>query len=135
MRAPYKIPNPGSQGSDVGPGGKWASYSDKYCNAFGVGQHAYLDGISLPCISAGAHRHVLMNNLNTVCADNYNPKPVQFTDDKYYYQEAPCNFYSYFLHRRAIDRKCYGFPYDDYANGSSYIEHGSVTWIELAIGW
>jgi hypothetical protein len=123
MRAPWKIPNPGTNGSDVGPNGKYVSYSDKYAAKFGVGQHAYLDGIQEPKTSAGMHRHVM------------GLTDAQQNDAAFFYKAAPCNFYSYFLHRRAIDNKCYGFPYDDYANWSSYIEHGSISWVEVAIGY
>jgi hypothetical protein len=123
MVAPYRIPNPGSNGSAVAPGGKYSTYSDKYCAAFGVGSTPYLNGIALPQTSAGAHRHVL------------GMTSAQQNDDKNYYKAAPCNFYSYFLHRRAVANKCYGFPYDDYANGSSYLEHGNVSWVEIAVGY
>jgi hypothetical protein len=133
MQAPYKIPNPGTNGSDVGPGGKYATYNDKYCQAFGIGETPYLNGIAQPCRSAGCYRHVMTQGGCDVPAGT--PYPVQMTDDKYFYQAAPCSFYSYFLHRRAIDGKCYGFPYDDFANGSSYIEHGNVTWVEIAVGY
>jgi hypothetical protein len=123
MRAPYKIPNAGTNGSDVGPGGKYATYSDKYCTAFGIGQTPYLNGIPLPKNSAACHRHVL------------GLTDAQMLIDTNFYKAAPCNFYSYFLHRRATANKCYGFPYDDYANGSSYLEHGNVSWLEIAVGY
>lgn len=123
MLAPYKIPNPGHNGSDVGPGGKYENYSNKYCAANGVNQRAYLDGIAEPKTSAGAHRHVL------------GMTAAQQNNDKNYYQSAPANYYSYFLHRRSQANKCYGFPYDDYANGSSYLEHGNITWVEIAVGY
>ncbi len=131
MQAPYKIPNPGTNGSDVGPGGKYATYSDKYCAAFGVGETPYLNGIASPCISAACYRHVMISG----GCDNNADIPIQMQDDSYFYKAAPCCFYSYFLHRRSIDNKCYGFPYDDWENWSSYIEHGNVSWLELAVGY
>ncbi len=123
MQAPYKIPNPGTTGSDIGPGGKYASYLDKYCSAFGVTQTPYLNGINDAVTEGAVARHVLgMTN-------------AQQADSKYHYKAAPCDFYAYFLHRRAYDFKCYGFPYDDSWNWSSFIEHGNVSWFELAVGY
>jgi hypothetical protein len=123
IRAPYRIPNPGSSGGQLATGGKYASYWTKYCTAFGVNASAYLNGIALPKTSAGCHRHVM------------GMTDAQQNDERNFYQAAPCNFYSYFLHRRAVANKCYGFPYDDYANGSSYLEHPNVSWLAIAIGY
>ncbi len=133
MQAPYRIPNPGASGSDVSTGGKYASYSDKYCQSFGITQTPYLNGISQPCRSAACYRHVMVQGGCDLPAGT--PLPAQMTNEDNFYQTAPCCFYSYFLHRRALDNKCYGFPYDDVANGSSYVEHGNVSWLEIAVGW
>jgi hypothetical protein len=114
IQAPYRIPNPGA--GEFRSGGKYANYWSTY------GPNPYTTNLG-PQPSAASNRHVI--GLTT----------QQQADDKYHYKETPCNFYSYFLHRRAIDRKCYGFPYDDYANWSSYIEHGNVSWLILAVGY
>jgi len=124
MLAPYRIPNPGTNGSDVGPGGKYATYADKYCTANGLtGVTPYLNNINDANTEGAAHRHVL------------GMTAAQQADSQYHYQAAPCDFYAYFLHRRALDFKCYGFPYDDSYNWSSFIQHGSVSWLEIAVGY
>jgi len=123
IQAPYRIPNPGSNGAALATGGKYANYWTKYCQAFNVNASAYLNGIASPDTSAACHRHVMgMTN-------------DQRANDTNYYKATPCNFYSYFLHRRAMANKCYGFPYDDVANGSSYLEHGNVSWLAIAVGY
>jgi hypothetical protein len=121
IQAPYRIPNPAN--GQIGRNGQYADYWNKYTAAFGINAQAYLDGIPEPKISAGCHRHVMGLSV------------AEQADDHNYYKEAPCNFYSYFLHRRAIDGRCYGFPYDDYANWSSYIEHGAAQWVAIAVGY
>jgi hypothetical protein len=123
MRAPYRIPNPGTSGSPLATGGTYASYWTKYCQAFGVTATAYLNGIKSPDTSAACHRHTM------------GMTDAQRADDKNFYKAAPCNFYSFFLHRRAIDGRCYGFPYDDSQNWSSYLEHGNVSWMAIAVGY
>ena len=118
VKAPYRIPNPGGDNNSggFGAGGTYVNYWGSY------GPNPYNADLG-PQPSAASNRHVI--GLTT----------AQQADWNYHYKSTPCNFYSYFLHRRAYDKKCYGFPYDDYANWSSYIEHGSISWLELAVGY
>jgi hypothetical protein len=122
LQAPYRIPNPGAT-PNFQTGGLYAHYWDAYAATVGVTAGPYLNGISSPQTSAGMHRHVL-----ELSAANQQL-------DTYYYQKAPSNYYSYFLHRRAMDRRQYGFPYDDCYGWSSYISHGSAQWLLVAVGY
>jgi hypothetical protein len=122
LQAPCRIPNPGAT-PQFSTGGLYAHYWDAYAASVGVTAGPYLNGIASPQISAGMHRHVMQLS----AADQQL--------DKNYYQAAPCNFYSYFLHRRAIDRHQYGFPYDDCYGWSSYISHGNAQWLLIAVGY
>lgn len=122
LQAPYRIPNPGGT-PQFSTGGLYAHYWDAYAASVGVTAGPYLNGIASPQVSAGMHRHVMQLS----AADQQL--------DKNFYQAAPCNFYSYFLHRRAIDRHQYGFPYDDCYGWSSYISHGNAQWLLLAVGY
>jgi len=52
-----------------------------------------------------------------------------------FYQAAPANYYSKFWHDHDINRLSYGFPYDDYAEQSSFISHGNPQWLLVAVGF
>jgi Beta-1,3-glucanase len=124
IQAPYKIPHPGYPGTALASDGKYAHYSDKYLQAFGAPVNpGYLSNLGGPQTEGNSHRHVL--GMTT----------AQAADGNNFYKATPCDFYANFLHRRAFDSKCYAFPYDDYNNWSSYIEHGNVSWLILAIGY
>jgi len=56
-------------------------------------------------------------------------------DSAMYYQTAPCNYFSRWCHRRAIDNLTYGFAYDDDGGHESYMNPNNVQWIAVAIGW
>jgi hypothetical protein len=124
IQAPYKIPHPGYPNTALASNGTYAHYSDKYLQAFGAPVNpGYLSNLGGPKTEGNAHRHVL--EMTT----------AQQADGNNFYKATPCDFYANFLHRRAFDSKCYAFPYDDYNNWSSYIEHGNVSWLILAIGY
>jgi hypothetical protein len=59
----------------------------------------------------------------------------KWMDASLFYQKTPCNFYSRFMHRRSLRNKCYGFPYDDYANQAAFISHGGAQWLIIAVGY
>jgi hypothetical protein len=59
----------------------------------------------------------------------------QKTDTAYYYKEAPCNYFSYWCHRRSINNFCYGFPFDDDGGHAAFMDPSNVLWIAVAIGW
>jgi hypothetical protein len=84
---------------------------------------------SSPDWSSAINRHVALL-----------PQGVQyenwrFKDTASYYHGTPCNYFSYWCHRRSINNYCYGYPYDDDGAHEAYINIGNVQWIAVAIGW
>jgi hypothetical protein len=121
IQAPFRIPDPGMT-PNFSTGGLYAHYWDAYQASVGVSAGPYC-GINDPVKSSGLHRHTLELPL------------TQQQNGKYHYLKAPCNFYSYFFHRRAILRLQYGFPYDDCYGFSSFIAHGNAQWLIIAVGY
>jgi hypothetical protein len=80
-----------------------------------------------PNYSAALNRHVATLPQGTSYS-NWN-------NDANYYKAAPCNYYSKWCHRRSLHNLCYGFPYDDVGNHSSFVQQGNVQWVAIAIGW
>jgi hypothetical protein len=80
-----------------------------------------------PNYSAALNRHVATLPQGTSYS-NWN-------NDTNYYKAAPCNYYSKWCHRRSLHNLCYGIPYDDVGNHSSFVQQNSVQWIAIAIGW
>jgi hypothetical protein len=117
IKGQARIVNPG--GGQFGNGGIYANYWGSYSgNPFTTGMD--------PKGSSEACRHLVGGT------------DAQELDWHTHYKATPNNFYGYFLHRRAFDFKCYGYPYDDYMNWSSYIStdyHSSVSWLILAVGY
>ncbi len=60
-----------------------------------------------PAFCAAFNRHV--------AAD-----PADWRDASKFYAQEPSNWYSKFLHEHSIDKKAYGFCYDDYADQAAY---------------
>jgi len=60
-----------------------------------------------PQFCAAINRHVLAD-------------PADWHDAAKFYQAAPCNWYSKFLHEHTLDHKCYGFCYDDVSEQAAF---------------
>jgi hypothetical protein len=84
---------------------------------------------SSPDWSSAINRHVALLPQGVEYAN------WRFKDTASYYQGTPCNYYSYWCHRRAINNLCYGYPYDDDGAHESYIQISNIQWIAVAIGW
>ena len=82
---------------------------------------------SSPDYSAAVNRHVGTLPKGTNNAIWYN--------DTNYYRAAPCNYFSYWCHRRGLYNKDYGFPYDDDGGHAAYLGQSNVQWLAIAIGW
>lgn len=82
-----------------------------------------------PDYSAAVNRHVGTLPQGAGLIDWYK------NDTSSYYQEAPCNYFSRWCHRRAIDDLAYGFPYDDDGSHAAFTDPNNVLWIAVAIGW
>jgi len=127
-QAPFRIVAPGRDPS-FRAGGVNANYFSAYAASVGVnaatsdifGCAAILANDPTRC--AGLNRHVAH-------------LPVaQQSDPTRFYPAAPANYYAKFWHDHAINKLAYGFPYDDYANQSSFVSHGDPQWLLVAVGW
>ena len=63
------------------------------------------------------------------------PNNSIWNNDTNYYKAPPCNYFSYWVHRRSLKNKAYGFPYDDVGGHAAYCGQGPVQWLAIAIGW
>jgi hypothetical protein len=107
------------------PGGANAGYMTGYSGGIPTMDVFGCSGVLAndPVRCAAINRHVL----GLSAADQQNPAR--------FYQAAPANYYSRFWHSVSINGLAYGFPYDDYANQSSFVSHGDPTWLIVAVGW
>jgi hypothetical protein len=129
INAPYGIPSPGNDPA-FQPGGKYASYFTAYAAAHGAAADTTPDvfgcGGTLsanPPLCAGLNRHVAQ----LPASEQSNPAN--------FYKAGPANYYAEFWHANAINRKQYGFPYDDDAGQSSDISVASPQYMIVAVGW
>jgi hypothetical protein len=128
IQAPFRIPAPGSS-PQFQPGGQYANYYAGYTASVGFSATAQqIFGCSGP----------LANNPGMCAALNRHVAHLpqsQWSTPSLYYQAAPANYYSKFWHDHNISRLSYGFPYDDYAEQSSFISHGNPQWLLVAVGF
>lgn len=52
-----------------------------------------------------------------------------------FYQNSPANYYAKFFHDHSIQKKAYGFPYDDVAEQAAYMAHSNPRFLIIAIGY
>ncbi|GAA1406803.1 galactose-binding domain-containing protein [Catellatospora coxensis] len=128
VQAPYRIPTPGSDPA-FRPGGQYATYLSSY--AASVGVTATTSDIT-GCAGVLANDPAMCSALNRHVA--HLPR-AQWSTPSLYYQAAPANYYSKFWHDNAIDKLSYGFPYDDYADQSSFVSAGNPKFLLVAVGW
>ena len=127
-QAPFRIIAPGSDPS-FRTGGVNAGYFTAYAQA---------NGVNAPTSDIFGCAGVLANDPGRCAALNRHviERPQSdWSNPSLYYQAAPANYYSKFWHDHAINKLSYGFPYDDYANQSSFISHGNPQWLIVAVGW
>ncbi|UWP87539.1 discoidin domain-containing protein [Dactylosporangium fulvum] len=127
-QAPYRIIAPGSDPT-FRAGGVNANYFTAYAQQYGINA---LTSDIFGC--AG----VLANDPGNCAALNRHVKHLpqaQWSTPSLYYQAAPANYYSKFWHDHAISKLAYGFPYDDYAEQSSFVSHGNPQWLLVAVGF
>ncbi|MEU3457357.1 discoidin domain-containing protein [Micromonospora sp. NPDC006766] len=128
IQTPYRIPSPGNT-PQFRAGGQYANYLSGYASSVGLpattsdifGCAGPLAGDPAGC--SALNRHVA-----------HLPR-AQWSDPSLFYQQAPANYYAKFWHDRAISGRAYGFPYDDYADQSSFVSAGNPQWLLVAVGW
>jgi hypothetical protein len=74
-----------------------------------------------PQFCAAINRHVLAD-------------PADWKTPARFYQAEPCNWYAKFLHEHAIDRKCYGFCYDDASEQAAFFS-GKSDKLTVTLYW
>jgi Ricin-type beta-trefoil lectin domain/Beta-1,3-glucanase len=129
VNAPYNIPAPGAY-APFQSGGQYQSYMSSYASSLGY-------NVTSHDIFACAGT-TLQNNAAVCGALNRHVAQLatsQWSNTSMYYQSAPANYYAKFWHDHAIDRKAYGFPYDDSADQSSYIASTNPQYMVVAVGW
>ena len=107
------------------PGGANAGYMTGYSGGIPTMDVFGCAGVLAndPVRCAALNRHVA----GLPAADQQNPAR--------FYQASPANWYAKFWHDVSIGGLAYGFPYDDYANQSSFVSHGDPQWLIVAVGW
>ncbi|MDQ7905565.1 discoidin domain-containing protein [Phytohabitans sp. ZYX-F-186] len=128
IQAPYRIPAPGSS-AQFRAGGQHQNYLSSYASS--VGFSASTSDI-FGCAGPLAENPGMCSALNRHVA--HLPQS-QWSTPSLYYQAAPANYYARFWHDHGINRLAYGFPYDDYADQSSFVSHGNPQWLLIAVGW
>ncbi|MGN9911641.1 discoidin domain-containing protein [Phytohabitans sp. LJ34] len=128
IQAPYRIPSPGNS-PQFQSGGQYQSYMSSYASS--VGFSASTSDI-FGCAGPLANNPGMCAALNRHVA--HLPQS-QWGNPSLYYQTAPANYYSRFWHDHAIGKLSYGFPYDDYADQSSFVSRGNPQWLLIAVGW
>jgi len=130
IKAPYMIPAPGKMGDTrFLPSGQYANYFASYAQSVGV--NASIFDI-MAC--AGS----LANNAQLCAALNRHVAHLPLADQRNpanFYKAGPANYYAKFWHDHSLQKLAYGFPYDDYAEQSSFVSHGDPQWLLVAIGW
>ncbi|GIH07968.1 hypothetical protein Rhe02_60350 [Rhizocola hellebori] len=125
---PFRIVAPGSDPS-FRAGGVNAGYFTAYAQSVGV--TAATSDI-FGCAGSLANNPSMCAALNRHVATL---TPAQQQIPANFYLTGPANYYSKFWHDHAISKLSYGFPYDDFANQSSFVSHGNPQWLLVAVGW
>jgi hypothetical protein len=128
VQAPFRIPAPGNDPA-FRPGGASANYITGYAASVGV---AATTSDVTGCAGVLATNPPMCSALNRHVA--HLPQS-QWSTPGLFYQAAPANYYAKFWHDHAISRLAYGFPYDDFANQSSFVSHPNPQYLLVAIGW
>jgi Beta-1,3-glucanase len=119
-------------------GGPYVSYFDRYqdsCIAHNTGVPAKTTAWNIfACAGSYGNSATWGGNMNRHVGTLAS---TQWCDSSNFYQNAPCNYFSKWVHLRSEQGMEYGFPYDDDCNKYSGIVGGvsGVQWFAIAIGW
>ncbi|MER7546266.1 beta-1,3-glucanase family protein [Actinomadura sp.] len=128
VEAPYRIPAPGNAPA-FQPGGAHADYFTGYAASVGVPATTQeVTGCSGPLREDPARCSAINRHVAQL-------PQSQWSDPSLFYRAAPANYYAKFWHDHGIGHRAYGFPYDDYADQSSFVSHGDPQWLLVAVGW
>ena len=119
-------------------GGPYVSYFDAYqdsCIAHNTGVPAKTTAWNIfACAGSYGNSATWGGNMNRHVGTLAS---TQWCDSSNFYQNAPCNYFSKWVHLRSQQGMEYGFPYDDDCNKYSGIvgNASGVQWFAIAIGW
>ncbi|GAA1844970.1 beta-1,3-glucanase family protein [Actinomadura bangladeshensis] len=126
--APYRIPSPGNAPA-FRPGGEHADYFTGYAASVGVSATTQeVTGCAGPLREDAAKCSAINRHVAQL-------PQSQWSDPSLFYKAAPANYYAEFWHDHGIGHRAYGFPYDDYADQSSFVSHGDPQYLLVAVGW
>ena len=74
-----------------------------------------------PQFCAAINRHVLAD-------------PAKWSDSEAFYKAEPCNWYAKFFHEHSIDKKAYGFCYDDVSEQAAFFS-GKGKEVVVTLRW
>jgi Beta-1,3-glucanase/Carbohydrate binding module (family 6) len=130
--APYSIPAPGDVAA-FQPGGADADYMTSYAASVGATETTQevfgCSGGGSPDLSGDPTLCAALNR----CVAQFSTAVQDTPSD--YYQNAPCNYYSWFWHSVAVNGLQYGFAYDDDNGQSSDFNSTDAQYVQVAVGW
>jgi hypothetical protein len=130
--APYSIPAPGDVAA-FQPGGADADYMTSYAASVGANETTQevfgCSGGGSPDLSGDPSLCAALNR----CVAQFSTTVQDTPSD--YYQNAPCNYYSWFWHSVAVNGLQYGFAYDDDNGQSSDFNSTDAQYVQVAVGW
>jgi Beta-1,3-glucanase len=130
--APYSIPAPGDVAA-FQPGGADADYMTSYAASVGATETTQevfgCSGGGSPDLSGDPSLCAALNR----CVAQFSTTVQDTPSD--YYQNAPCNYYSWFWHSVAVNGLQYGFAYDDDNGQSSDFNSTDAQYVQVAVGW
>jgi Beta-1,3-glucanase/Carbohydrate binding module (family 6) len=132
VNAPYSIPAPGDVAA-FQPGGADADYMTSYAASVGATETTQevfgCSGGGTPDLSGDPTLCAALNR----CVAQFSTAVQDTPSD--YYQNAPCNYYSWFWHSVAVNGLQYGFAYDDDNGQSSDFNSTDAQYVQVAVGW
>ncbi len=130
--APYSIPAPGDVAA-FQPGGADANYMTSYAASVGATETTQevfgCQGGGSPALNGDPSLCAALNR----CVAQFSTTVQNTPSD--YYQNAPCNYYSWFWHSVAVNGLQYGFAYDDDNGQSSDFNSTDAQYVQVAVGW
>lgn len=129
-----RITAPGKGDLLFNPGQKYGNYFEPYFQQLGIaGQPKVTTQFAFACQDSYFNESAdLCGAINRHVA--HLPK-AQWRNPENFYQQAPANFYSKFIHDYSFREKAYGFAYDDAAEMAAYSECLKPKSLIIAIGF
>ncbi|HEY9807806.1 MAG TPA: beta-1,3-glucanase family protein [Halomicronema sp.] len=82
-----------------------------------------------------ATEKVIQSQVSTMLNMHILGSPENRCNPEVYYKDAPANYYAQFWHFHSIDKKVYGFPFDDVCDKSTFLQHHNPEELKVVISW